>query len=164
LATPSSVAGITPLIGDLLSPGAGLPGPEAISVLTVFHNRQESGEIHQPVRRRILPLDNRWRQRLTGLPWPSRNLAEVIGGAARSTFEALLREYLFVALYRACAESLASENASRLAAMQRASRNIDELLDQLRRTFHHLRQDSIDSELFDLVAGFEALGKGFRGM
>jgi F-type H+-transporting ATPase subunit gamma len=60
-------------------------------------------------------------------------------------------------LFRACAESLASENASRLAAMQRADQNIDELLEDLNGTFHSLRQSGIDEELFDVIAGFEAL-------
>jgi F-type H+-transporting ATPase subunit gamma len=73
---------------------------------------------------------------------------------------ALIREYLFVSLFRACAESLASENASRLAAMQRADKNIDELLEHLNRKFHRLRQSGIDAELFDVLSGFEALSKG----
>ena len=48
---------------------------------------------------------------------------------------ALIREYLFISLFRACAESLASENASRLAAMQRADKNIDESLENLNAHF-----------------------------
>jgi alpha-D-glucose phosphate-specific phosphoglucomutase len=59
-----------------------------------------------------------------------------------------------------CAESLASENASRLAAMQRADTNIDDLLETLHGTFHELRQSGIDEELFDVISGFEALSKG----
>jgi F-type H+-transporting ATPase subunit gamma len=70
---------------------------------------------------------------------------------------ALIHAYLFASLFKASAESLASENASRLAAMQRAEKNIDELLDDLNRKFHSLRQSSIDEELFDVVSGFEAL-------
>ena len=66
-------------------------------------------------------------------------------------------QYLFVSLFRACAESLASENASRLAAMQRADSNIDQLLNEFRITFHRVRQAEIDEELFDVIAGFEAL-------
>jgi F-type H+-transporting ATPase subunit gamma len=73
---------------------------------------------------------------------------------------ALIREYLFVSLFRACAESLASENASRLAAMQRADKNIDELLEDLNGTFHRLRQSGIDEELFDVISGYEALSEG----
>ena len=43
--------------------------------------------------------------------------------------------------------------------MQRAEGNIKELLEDLNRTFHRLRQSSIDEELFDVVSGFEALKK-----
>jgi F-type H+-transporting ATPase subunit gamma len=75
------------------------------------------------------------------------------------TLRALIREYLFVSLFRACAESLASENASRLAAMERADKNIDELLETLSGSFHRLRQSGIDEELFDVVSGFEAMSK-----
>jgi len=75
------------------------------------------------------------------------------------TLRALIREYLFVSIFRACAESLASENASRLAAMQRADKNIDELLDDLTGRFQRLRQSTIDEELFDVTSGFEALSK-----
>jgi F-type H+-transporting ATPase subunit gamma len=75
------------------------------------------------------------------------------------TLRALIREYLFVSFFRACAESLASENACRLAAMQRAEKNIEELLEDLDGRFHRLRQSSIDEELFDVISGFEALSK-----
>lgn len=72
-------------------------------------------------------------------------------------FTALIQQYLFVAIYRACAESLASEHASRLAAMQGAERNIEERLDELTREFHHQRQTTITEELLDIVAGVTAL-------
>jgi len=72
----------------------------------------------------------------------------------------LIREYLFISLFRACAESLASENASRLAAMERAEQNINELLIELQSTFHRLRQSSIDEELFDVISGFETVVGG----
>ncbi len=43
--------------------------------------------------------------------------------------------------------------------MQRAEKNIDELLENLHGTFHRLRQSSIDEELFDVVSGSESLEK-----
>jgi hypothetical protein len=46
--------------------------------------------------------------------------------------------------------------------MQRAEKNIEELLENLNRTYHRLRQDSIDEELFDVVSGFEAQGTPMR--
>ncbi len=78
------------------------------------------------------------------------------------SFPALVHEYLFICLYRACAESLASENASRLEAMQRAERNIDDISAALHRSVNRLRQSTIDAELFDVVAGFNALSGGPR--
>ena len=74
-----------------------------------------------------------------------------------ATLRGFIRGSLFVSLFRACAESLASENASRLAAMQRADKNIDDLLESFKGAFYRVRQTGIDEELFDVIAGFEAL-------
>jgi F-type H+-transporting ATPase subunit gamma len=41
--------------------------------------------------------------------------------------------------------------------MQRADKNINELLENLNGTFHRLRQSGIDEELFDVISGFESL-------
>jgi F-type H+-transporting ATPase subunit gamma len=73
------------------------------------------------------------------------------------TLGALVREYLFISLFKASAESLESENASRLAAMQRAEKNITATTADLRRSFYRLRQSSIDEELFDVIAGASAV-------
>ena len=122
----------------------------------LFHNRPRTGSIYTPASQQLLPLDETWLHHLAEISWPTQNLPEVMNSRER-TLRALVREYLFVTLFRACAESLASENASRLAAMQRAEKNIDELLEDLNRTFHRLRQSGIDEELFDVISGFEAL-------
>ena len=41
--------------------------------------------------------------------------------------------------------------------MQRAEQNIESVSDELQRSLNRLRQSSIDEELFDVVAGFNAL-------
>ena len=153
---PSSVKAITPLVGQILVESEPRQGLDEITELHLFYNHPTSGAVYTPVGQRLLPLDEGWRRALAERPWPMKNLPEVMGGGA-ATLRALLREYLFVSLFRACAESLASENASRLAAMQRADKNIEEMLEDLNGTFHRLRQSSIDEELFDVVSGFEAL-------
>jgi len=124
--------------------------------LLLYYNRPLAGAAYAAVGQRVLPLDAAWSRRLLDTPWPTHNLPEVIGHGT-TTLRALIREYLFISLFRACAESLASENASRLAAMERADRNIDQLLTNLQRSFHRLRQSDIDEELFDVISGFEAL-------
>lgn len=153
---PNSVKAITPLVGQILVDCETRHSQGEVTELHLFYNRPASGAAYAPIGQRLLPLDESWRRRLTELPWPTRNLPEVLGGG-RTTLRALIREYLFVSLFRACAESLASENASRLAAMQRADKNINELLEDLNGSFHRLRQSGIDEELFDVVSGFEAL-------
>jgi F-type H+-transporting ATPase subunit gamma len=104
----------------------------------------------------LLPLDAQWRQDLVKVSWSNHALPELVGGCT-VVLRALIREYLFISLFRACAQSLTSENASRLAAMQRADKNIDDLLERLKRSYNQLRQSSIDEELFDVISGFEAL-------
>ena len=156
LPVPNSVQAITALVGRLLVEVGGVRGAELDASLWVFNNRPVSGASYEPDRQRLLPLDSTWRSRLTRLAWPTRNLPELPGGPL-ATLRSFVREYLFISLFRACAESMASENASRLAAMQRAEKNIDELLEQLQGQFHQLRQDGIDEELFDVIAGYEAL-------
>jgi len=161
-AVPNSVQAITPLVGQILLETETHDSHGEINELYLFYNRPTSGAVFQPVKQRLLPLDTAWRRELAEITWPTQSLPEVIGGETASnarsiTLRALIREYLFVSLFRACAESLASENASRLAAMQRADKNINELLDDLNGTFQRLRKSSIDEELFDVIAGFEAL-------
>lgn len=154
-AVPNSVQAITPLVGQILVESE-VHRDDAEPLLWVFYNRPLSGALYEPFGQRLLPLDAQWRQGLVRVRWPTGNLPEDMGGAT-ATLRALVREYLFISLFRACAESLASENASRLAAMERADKNINDLLEQLHGTFHRLRQAGIDEELFDVVSGFEAL-------
>ncbi len=155
-AVPNSVKAVTPLIGRILVESETRHRQGEITELHLFYNRPMSGAVYTPVSQRLLPLDDNWQRKLAELPWPTRSLPEVMAGGA-ATLRALIREYLFISLFRACAESLASENASRLAAMQRADKNIDELLENLNGTFHRSRQSGIDEELFDVISGFEAL-------
>jgi F-type H+-transporting ATPase subunit gamma len=155
-AVPASVTAITALVAQILLKTDVTGTPARVAELYLFYNRPTLGAIYTPVTEHLLPLDAAWRRKLAQRHWPSPNLPEVLG-TGTATLEALIGEYLFVSLFRACAESLASENASRLAAMQRAEKNINELLDTMNVSFHRLRQSSIDEELFDVVAGFEAL-------
>ncbi|MFZ1548379.1 MAG: F0F1 ATP synthase subunit gamma [Candidatus Nitrotoga sp.] len=157
-AVPTSVKAITPLVGQIQVESEAHRSKEGYTSIYVFHNRPQSGPVYEPVSQRLLPLDAQWQQGLAKIRWPTGNLPEVMLGST-ATLRVLIGEYLFISLFRACAESLASENASRLVAMERADRNIDELLENFHGTFHRLRQSDIDEELFDVVSGFEALTK-----
>ena len=156
-AVPNSVQAIASLVGQIQIKSEAHRAQADDQDLWVFHNRPLPGALYEPVGQRLLPLDALWRLGLAKVVWPTTNLAEVLGGGT-TTLRALIREYLFISLFRACAESLASENASRLAAMERADQNIKDLLEHLNASSRRQRQSQIDEELFDVISGFEALG------
>ena len=172
---PSGIAGITPLVGELLlyvdhyvdrwqarrselGSGAGGDrsphGPSARVLL--IHNRPVGTALYRPEMTTLLPLDTVRLRQLAAAPWQSRALP-FHRQEWHQLFSALVQHHLFVALYRACVESLASEDASRLMAMQNAESNIQDRLDGLSAAYHHQRQTRINAELLDIVAGFEAV-------
>jgi F-type H+-transporting ATPase subunit gamma len=153
---PSSVRAITLLVGQIQLESEARRDAGDFGQLFLFRNQPRKGALYEPVAQRLLPLDATWSREREKLAWPTKIHPEVVGGDP-STLRDLIREYLFISLFRACAESLASENASRLAAIQRSDKNIDELLVGLRDSFHRLRQSGIDEELFDVITGSEAL-------
>ena len=153
---PYTVGEITPLVQQILTKSEESLEKHNIDEFYIFHNQPKQTSGYQHVMQRFLPLDEKWKNSLQKLHWPTQFPPQIAGGA-RPTLLALVSEYLFVSLFKACAESLASENASRLEAMQRAEKNIGDLLDNLNKKYHRLRQSSIDEELFDVVSGFEAL-------
>lgn len=156
---PSSVAAITALVQELLVRIDSWRAKEGVDRIFLFYNAARSGAGYQPTHLRLLPVDAAWLHDLAERPWESRRLPTYTMNWD-ALFAALVRQHLFVALYRACAESLASEHASRLAAMQGAESNIEERLEELTRAFHHQRQTAITEELLDIVSGVTALEEG----
>lgn len=65
----------------------------------------------------------------------------------------LIPKSLYLKLYTALLDSLASEHAARVMAMQVATDNADELLRQLTLTYNKTRQQAITTELLDIVGG-----------
>ena len=155
---PNSINAITSLIGSILVEVEKNRESGSIDEYYLFHNHLVNEGSYEQEKLRLFPLDEKWIQEKSQLKWPTKKQPEVIGDVV-VLIHRLIREYLFVTLYKTCTESLASENLSRLNAMQRAEKNIEELLEEIGHTYHRLRQSSIDEELFDVVSGFTALKK-----
>ncbi len=120
-------------------------------VFVLFYNRRTpESSLPFPTHSSLLPFSRHSFFDTCTEPWPTRTHPEFIDGKER-TIKELVREFLFVSLFRACCESLAAENASRLATMERAEENIHNHLNSLTLTANQLRQDLIDAELFDVV-------------
>jgi F-type H+-transporting ATPase subunit gamma len=157
----TSIAGVATLVGQLLIDIEHVRETTPSVAVVLFHNRPSGGAIYSPCKLTLLPFDQKWQDQMLSVPWPSRALPDMVGGADL-LLPALIDAYLFVMLYTAAAESLASENASRLAAMQRAEKNIDTLLENMARQYHRIRQEGIDEELFDVISGFDAASGASR--
>lgn len=69
----------------------------------------------------------------------------------------LIRRYVVVQTYRYLSESVASEHAARMTAMESATNNCKELIYRLTLTFNKLRQEKITKELIEIISGAQAL-------
>lgn len=157
LPVASSTSGITPLVQDILMRVDRWHTEFRMDRIVVFYCEHTSRAAYRVRQLELLPIDRRWLAELHREKWPT-NMLPTFTMDVDQLSSALVQQYLFVCLFRACAESLASENASRLAAMRGAERNIGERIDELTRQFHQTRQMAITEELLDIAAGFEALG------
>lgn len=168
-----------PLRRNGLAPVAELPGPTSAAgiegtvrqLLSTVDDWNESGEFRRVLishhahrgaggarfrTQQLLPVEFSRFRRLGERPWPSRRIP-TYSMDREALLSALLRQLFSISLFRALAESSASEHASRLQSMRAAGKSIDEKRDALRTRFHRCRQDAVTAELLEIVSGYEAL-------
>lgn len=160
LSIPNSVSEITATVQDVLLMIDQWRRDKAVNRILLFYNRPTSSASYTSHSVQLLPLDQDWLGTLQHRSWENRGLPTILM-APDELFSQLVQQYLFITLYQAIAASLASENASRLAAMQSAEGNIRDRLTELTGQYRQQRQSAITAELLDVVSGFEALtGQG----
>ncbi|MDA8125794.1 MAG: ATP synthase F1 subunit gamma [Deltaproteobacteria bacterium] len=125
--------------------------------LYLLYNEFVNVAVHRPTVVRLFPLPSIGREdeiesdkRLDYLYEPSEE----------ALLDKLLPMYVHVLIYRALVETSAGENGARMAAMDNATRNCEELIQSLTLKYNKVRQSAITSELMDIVGGTEALAKG----
>ncbi len=153
---PASLSGVMPLVREVLLQVDEWHRELGVDRFLIFHSRPTSKARYLPSMRQLLPVDRRWLEALAERAWGARGLP-MFSVDWNTLFSSLIRQHLLVSVYRSVVESLAAENASRMASMQAAERNIDERLQDLCKRYHQQRQSSITAELLDIVGGFEAL-------
>lgn len=79
-------------------------------------------------------------------------------GDSEEVFAAIIPEYLGGVIYGALCESRASEQAARRAAMDSATQNADDMIDDLSLKFNRARQAAITQEITEIVAGSGEVG------
>lgn len=157
---PGSVAGIVGSVQELLVQ-LDTWQVEGVERVVLIHQRPTGGHEHEVALTQLIPLDREWLRSLTDRPWPT-NQIPMSFLAPRELVAALTRELVFAALYRAHAESLASEHAARLEAMRLAEQTIEDRMEELEQRYHQVRQAMITEELLDVSSGFEAISSETR--
>ncbi len=155
-ALPSSSRTVTGSVSDLILRFEERRRRRGETRLIVYYNTPRTGASYAQHRLVLYPLDGKWLREKAAGKWPRKGLP-AYSLAWERLFSALIGEHIFVSLYRACAAAMAAENAARLAPMQRAEKNIEEMREELMRQYNALRQMLITEELFDVISGFEAL-------
>jgi F-type H+-transporting ATPase subunit gamma len=153
---PGTPEAATPSVREILSKVDDWRA-EGVEEVAMVHQRPRPNGRCRPVLVPLLPVAPRRFRSIEEQPWVSHSLP-MFTMAPAALLSALLRQYFFVSVLRALIESIAAENASRLAAMQAAERSLDERGAELLAELRRKRQDRITDELLDIVSGYEALG------
>ena len=90
----------------------------------------------------------------------STNQGDILyAGDSEEVFAAIIPEYLGGVIYGALCESRASEQAARRAAMDSATQNADDMIDDLSLKFNRARQAAITQEITEVIAGAKSQKK-----
>jgi len=80
-------------------------------------------------------------------------------GDYETVLELLVKKYIEYSLYYALLDSLAAEHSARMQAMDAATNNAKEMVNQLTLAFNKARQEAVTRELIEIVTAIEAMKK-----
>jgi F-type H+-transporting ATPase subunit gamma len=130
---------------------------EEYDELYLLYNQFVNVSVQRPTVVRLFPLPVLEKEHETEA---SQRLDYIYEPSDTALLEKLLPMYVHVLLYRALLETAAGESGARMAAMDNATRNCEELINSLTLKYNKVRQAAITAELMDIVGGTEALAKG----
>lgn len=155
---PGTVSGLNDIARSILVDLDRWQSAHGATDAIIFFNRREEFGLAKPHMTHLLPVDPRYLRALAYQPWKSRRLPTFTMKADK-LFASLIRQHLFVTLFRAGAESCAAEHSARLMAMQAAERNIADKLEEMTADYRQERQSTITAEILDIIAGYEAVAR-----
>lgn len=154
---PQTTDNISSMVNRLLVEIDDLRAASSIGRIVLYYNKPLDNASFAEETELLFPVDLMALAQ-PEMEWDSRSIPTYFG-EKQDIISDLVRQYFFITLYRAFCFSLASENASRLASMQSAEKNIDNRLEELYDLFRRERQNRITEELNDIVSGFKAIRK-----
>lgn len=94
---------------------------------------------------------------LFDLPENGRAIDYIFEPDARGLLDELVPRFLYFQMWRALLESNAAEQGARMVAMDNATENAEEMIEDLTLEYNRARQNAITMELLDIASGAEAL-------
>ncbi len=91
---------------------------------------------------------------------PERRIEYIYEPSEEVLINKLLPSYIRIMIFRALLETSAGENGARMVAMDNATNNCEDMIEDLSLKYNKARQQAITAELMDIVGGTEALAKG----
>jgi F-type H+-transporting ATPase subunit gamma len=126
---------------------------DGIDVVHLFYARFRSALVQEPVGQQIIPVPP-----VEGRMVQSGSLAAVEYEPDQDEIlAALLPRNVAVQIFRALLENAASEQGSRMTAMDNATRNAGDMINRLTIEYNRTRQAAITKELIEIISGAEAL-------
>jgi F-type H+-transporting ATPase subunit gamma len=130
---------------------------EEYDELYLIYNQFRNVSVQKPTVVRLFPLPSIGQEADVD---PDRLLDYAYEPSEEALMQRLLPMYVHVLVYRALLETSAGENGARMAAMDNATSNCEDLIKSLTLKMNKARQAAITAELMDIVGGTEALAKG----
>ncbi|WP_283408851.1 F0F1 ATP synthase subunit gamma [Anoxynatronum buryatiense] len=157
LPVPQTEEGITSMVQRLLLAIDEIRESKTIGRILLYYNKPQDAASFTEETELLFPIDLEELAK-NKADWQSNALPTYFV-SKKNLLSHLIHQYFFISLYRAFCYSLASENASRLASMQAAEKNIDERLTELNAKYRRQRQNQITEEVNDVISGFKAIKK-----
>jgi F-type H+-transporting ATPase subunit gamma len=121
-------------------------------VVTLIYNGYVNMITQQVKELKILPIDV---SKIEKVEHPS--MIDFEPNDDESILESLVRKYVEYNLYYALIDSLAAEHGARMQAMDSATNNAKEMVKNLNLKYNKARQESITTELIEIISGVEAM-------
>ena len=130
---------------------------EEYDELYLVYNEFRNVSVQRPAVVRLFPLPSIGRDEEVD---PDKRIEYIYEPSDELLLDRLLPMYVRVLIFRALVETSAGENGARMAAMDNATRNCEDMIGSLSLKYNKARQSAITAELMDIVGGTEALAKG----
>jgi len=123
----------------------------SIAEVEVVYAQHAGGQLPSIQRHRLLPIE------VPVVEQTSTRLPSIINLAPQRLFDDIVSEYFFATLENAAMQSFFSENSTRFRTMEAAHQNIQNKSDEITRLMQRLRQESVTTEILDLISGSAAI-------